>query len=39
MINKEFVKRKQEKIYSSIADCLNDYNEYCERVLNFLEVT
>lgn len=25
------------KIYSSISDCLKDYEQYCEYILNFLE--
>lgn len=26
-----------DKIYSSIGDCLRDYNKYCEYILKFLE--
>lgn len=33
----EYDKTDQEKIYSSIADCLRDYHKYCEYILMFLE--
>lgn len=30
-------KTDREKIYSSIADCLRDYNKYCDYILKFIE--
>lgn len=33
----EYDKVDQEKIYSSISDCLRDYHKYCEYILIFLE--
>lgn len=33
----EYDKIDQQKIYSSIGDCLKDYHQYCDFVLKFLE--
>jgi len=33
----EYDKTDQQKIYSSIADCLKEYTEYCGYILEFLE--
>lgn len=33
----EYDKVEQEKIYSSISDCLRDYHKYCNHILEFLE--
>lgn len=33
----EYDKIDQAKVYASIADCLRDYNKYCEYILNFIE--
>ncbi|MBI4686399.1 MAG: DUF86 domain-containing protein [Nitrospirae bacterium] len=33
----EYDKIDQEKIYSSISDCLKDYHKYCDYVFTFLE--
>lgn len=33
----EYDKVEQEKVYSSISNCLRDYHKYCNHILKFLE--
>lgn len=37
MLVHEYDKVDYSRVYNSIGDCLRDYNDYCERVLKFLE--
>lgn len=36
MLSHEYDKADEQEIYSSIADCLRDYNQYCEYIMRFL---
>ena len=37
MLAHEYDKVDYSKVYSSMGDCLRDYNKYCEYILKFLE--